>query len=273
MPVKAGSPTVELQHERASSRSVAKEVYKKHRKGYASDFSIGKDFQAFVYDEKCIGCTQCVDSCPVDAIQMIPSLITLRSRTIKSWKSFIIEPACVGCRKCAVDCPVNAIAMLDRDPGWKERNDSYLAKKKKDEERRKAELESRQAAIADGSYFLQKESSLAGIGGGDTSAAAVGVTEVGASDGIATAAAGAAAGADDDRIWPVYNVGKCTGQKACAEACPTGTISLGTFDRGELPTFTLETCINCSACADSCPTGAIEMLKGRPKVDAAHVLS
>lgn len=50
-----------------------------------------------VLPEKCIGCTLCVQSCPVKAIQM-------------NGNKAVIDPAkCVNCGLCASKCPVKAI--------------------------------------------------------------------------------------------------------------------------------------------------------------------
>lgn len=55
---------------------------------------------AFVDESWCIGCTLCIDACPVDAIVGAAK----RMHTV-------IEPMCTGCELCIVPCPVECIHM------------------------------------------------------------------------------------------------------------------------------------------------------------------
>ncbi|WP_408647834.1 RnfABCDGE type electron transport complex subunit B [Xenophilus arseniciresistens] len=60
-----------------------------------------------VIDEAwCIGCTQCLDACPTDAILGINK----RMHTV-------IEAHCTGCELCLPVCPVDCIAMEEATPG------------------------------------------------------------------------------------------------------------------------------------------------------------
>ncbi|MFT5446070.1 MAG: electron transport complex protein RnfB [Gammaproteobacteria bacterium] len=55
---------------------------------------------AFVDESWCIGCTLCIDACPVDAIVGAAK----RMHTV-------IEPMCTGCELCIAPCPVECIHM------------------------------------------------------------------------------------------------------------------------------------------------------------------
>ena len=56
---------------------------------------------ALVVEADCIGCTKCIQACPVDAI-------------IGGAKHMhvVIEPLCTGCELCVPACPVDCIVLL-----------------------------------------------------------------------------------------------------------------------------------------------------------------
>jgi electron transport complex protein RnfB len=58
------------------------------------------DHVAFVIEALCIGCTKCIQACPVDAIVGAPKLMHT-----------IIEALCTGCELCIPPCPVDCIEM------------------------------------------------------------------------------------------------------------------------------------------------------------------
>ena len=55
---------------------------------------------ALVVETDCIGCTKCIQACPVDAIVGASKLMHT-----------VIEPLCTGCELCVPACPVDCIVM------------------------------------------------------------------------------------------------------------------------------------------------------------------
>ncbi|MGN6513235.1 MAG: Rnf electron transport complex subunit RnfB [Lysobacteraceae bacterium] len=60
---------------------------------------------ALVVEADCIGCTKCIQACPVDAIVGASKLMHV-----------VVEPLCTGCELCVPACPVDCIVMEARDP-------------------------------------------------------------------------------------------------------------------------------------------------------------
>ncbi|NRA71183.1 MAG: electron transport complex subunit RsxB [Gammaproteobacteria bacterium] len=56
---------------------------------------------AFIIEDDCIGCTKCIQACPVDAIL----------GTTKQMHTVIIDE-CTGCDLCVEPCPVDCIEMI-----------------------------------------------------------------------------------------------------------------------------------------------------------------
>jgi electron transport complex protein RnfB len=56
---------------------------------------------ALIDEETCIGCTKCIQACPVDAIVGASKLMHT-----------VIADECTGCELCIAPCPVDCIAMV-----------------------------------------------------------------------------------------------------------------------------------------------------------------
>lgn len=55
---------------------------------------------ARIVEDDCIGCTKCIDACPVDAIIGAPGRMHV-----------VLDDLCTGCGLCVPPCPVDCIAM------------------------------------------------------------------------------------------------------------------------------------------------------------------
>ncbi|MBB1487750.1 electron transport complex subunit RsxB [Oceanospirillum sediminis] len=62
---------------------------------------IGVKKVAYIREDECIGCTKCIQACPVDAIIGATKLMHT-----------VIEKECTGCDLCVEPCPVDCIDML-----------------------------------------------------------------------------------------------------------------------------------------------------------------
>lgn len=60
---------------------------------------------AFIREDECIGCTKCIQACPVDAIVGASKLMHT-----------VIADECTGCDLCVHACPVDCIDMLASTP-------------------------------------------------------------------------------------------------------------------------------------------------------------
>ncbi|MCG8412846.1 MAG: electron transport complex subunit RsxB [Pseudomonadales bacterium] len=60
---------------------------------------------AVIREEECIGCTKCIQACPVDAILGATKLMHT-----------VIAAECTGCDLCVDPCPVDCIDMIEVQP-------------------------------------------------------------------------------------------------------------------------------------------------------------
>lgn len=59
---------------------------------------------AIIDENQCIGCTKCIDACPVDAI--IGAFSQMHT---------VIARECIGCALCLPPCPTQCIAMVNNE--------------------------------------------------------------------------------------------------------------------------------------------------------------
>lgn len=99
---------------------------------------------ARIDEERCIGCTLCIQACPVDAIAGAIRLMHT-----------VVAQDCTGCELCVAPCPMDCIAMIEVRPAraWS-RADAQRARQRMHEraarlERERAENDARLAAKAE----------------------------------------------------------------------------------------------------------------------------
>jgi Na+-translocating ferredoxin:NAD+ oxidoreductase subunit B len=107
---------------------------------------------AVIDEETCIGCTLCIQACPVDAIVGAAKLMHT-----------VIAAECTGCKLCLPPCPVDCIAMAETGAAWahperKGRANQYRRR----HEARKARLE-REEKLAAGREKTERRKKQATI--------------------------------------------------------------------------------------------------------------
>ncbi|MBQ0722021.1 MAG: electron transport complex subunit RsxB [Paraperlucidibaca sp.] len=127
---------------------------------------------AFIREDECIGCTKCIQACPVDAIV----------GAAKQMHTIMVDE-CTGCDLCVAPCPVDCIDMVegpDIPMTWHKASDEPLnadeqaAKDRADKARERFEtLKARQAKLAEAKAARRPTAVVAqtsGSGAPDTSA-------------------------------------------------------------------------------------------------------
>ncbi|PTB19396.1 ferredoxin [Trinickia symbiotica] len=87
---------------------------------------------AFIDESLCIGCTLCMQACPVDAIVGAPKLMHT-----------VVAELCTGCDLCVAPCPVDCIAMIPATgeaTGWQAWSDTQATAARVRHDRRLARL-------------------------------------------------------------------------------------------------------------------------------------
>lgn len=69
--------------------------------------SAGPVLRAVIDEEHCIGCTLCIQACPVDAIIGANKLMHT-----------VVPDYCTGCELCVAPCPVDCIQMVPTQRQW-----------------------------------------------------------------------------------------------------------------------------------------------------------
>jgi len=98
---------------------------------------------AFIREAECIGCTKCIQACPVDAIVGAAKLVHT-----------VITAECTGCELCVAPCPVDCIDILplagaqaqqqrERADQFRSRHEAHLARLARNDAKRQAERAAR----------------------------------------------------------------------------------------------------------------------------------
>lgn len=103
---------------------------------------------AFIREAECIGCTKCIQACPVDAIVGAAKLMHT-----------VITDECTGCDLCVAPCPVDCIDILplagaslqqqrERTDQFRQRHDTRQARLRSHEKKHQTERAARAPVVA-----------------------------------------------------------------------------------------------------------------------------
>ncbi len=87
---------------------------------------------AVIDETHCIGCTLCIQACPVDAIM-----------GANKFMHTIIPDLCSGCELCVAPCPVDCIAMVDANRPWTQ-EDANTARTRHEQRAQRLQLNARE---------------------------------------------------------------------------------------------------------------------------------
>lgn len=117
---------------------------------------------AFIDEPLCIGCTKCIDACPMDAIVGGPKLMHT-----------VVEALCTGCELCLPPCPVDCIRLVPTQgvtegyEGWqfpqggRDRADALRSRYQRHAERQDREQDARRERAAQRSAVADRKAEIA----------------------------------------------------------------------------------------------------------------
>src|SRR6185503_10431087 len=86
---------------------------------------------ALIEETRCIGCTRCIEACPVDAIVGAQGLMHT-----------VVEPWCIGCDLCLPACPVDCLDIVAPQAPWSDAERHAAGERAKHRRQRLARNES-----------------------------------------------------------------------------------------------------------------------------------
>lgn len=115
---------------------------------------------ALIREDECIGCTKCIQACPVDAIVGAAKLMHT-----------VITAECTGCELCVAPCPVDCIDILplagaaaqaqrQHADQFRRRHEAHLARLARDAAQRQAERANRSSSAPSTSHVAALATSL-----------------------------------------------------------------------------------------------------------------
>jgi electron transport complex protein RnfB len=105
------------------------------RIGLAREIKDGERRVALIDEPRCVGCTRCIDACPVDAIA-----------GAQGFAHTVVAAWCTGCERCLPPCPVDCIAMVPAPAPWTKADAAAAARRAR---ARKARLASESLPVLD----------------------------------------------------------------------------------------------------------------------------